>query len=157
MDRTRPEAAHAPGVRRLAGCPLVGPLPPHAHAREVDARAAQITTAEGRTARKTTAAPAPVSSARRSTTPADGRWGSPLAEWQGRSAARSIRPSTSFPGNHRCTATDSRGVADTAAGPAGAAALAGDAGPGVAGPSPSRDRRTGHTAAARDRSAARAA
>ena len=50
--RTRPEAAHAPGVCRLVGCPL-RPLLAQAHAREVDARAAQTTTVRDRTAWKT--------------------------------------------------------------------------------------------------------
>src|SRR3954463_1295763 len=73
----RPEAAHAPGVCLLAGHPLGGPLLALAHAREVDARAAQTTTAAGRTVRKTTAVPAPVSSAHcsRCSAAAGRRWG----------------------------------------------------------------------------------
>ncbi len=48
-----PEAGHEPGVCRLAGCPLAGSLLAQAHARDVDARAAQTTTGAGRTGRKT--------------------------------------------------------------------------------------------------------
>src|ERR1043166_7773229 len=99
----RPEAAHAPGVRRLVVDPLVGPLLALAHAREVDARAAQTTTAAGRTVWKTTAAQALLSSAHCShcwhcrhypTTKAAGRrWGSRWAASEGHPAGRpSIHP-----------------------------------------------------------------
>src|SRR5882757_4904109 len=140
MARTRPEAAHAPGVCRLAGCPLAGPLPPHAHACEVDARAAQITTVEGRTVRKTTVVPAPVSSAH-CLTAAGRRWGNRWVASEGRPAGPpKIRPSTDHRGSHRRTATDSQGAA-VAAGPAGAVGRADEA-------VRNTDPRTGRTAAA---------
>src|ERR1700676_271745 len=107
----RPETAHAPGVCRLAGCPLVGPLPPHAHAREVDARAAQTTTAEGRTATMPTivAAPAPVRSAR-CWTAAARRWGNRWEASEGRPAGPPrIRAPMDHRDSHRRTATGRRG------------------------------------------------
>ena len=86
--------------------------PRTAHAREVDARAAQTTTAAGRTVWKTTAAPAPVSSARCCSTAAGRRWGNRWAASEGRPAGPPrIRPSTDHPGSHRRTATDSQGAA----------------------------------------------
>src|SRR4051794_30559735 len=111
----RPEAAHAPGVCLLAGHPLGGPLLALAHAREVDARAAQTTTAAGRTVRKTTAVPAPVSSAHCSRCWAAAGGGGEIggAGWGGRRPAGPprIRPSKGHPGSHRRTATDSRDAA----------------------------------------------
>src|SRR3954453_7097658 len=108
----RPEAAHAPDVCRLAGCPL-RPLLAQAHARELHARAAQTTTAPGPTARMTTiaAVPAPGRSARCWT--AVGRMsGSRSAASEARLAVRrSSRPSTGHPDSRRRTAWDTRGVA----------------------------------------------
>src|SRR5829696_8218222 len=143
----RPEAAHAPGVCRLAGCPLAGPLLAKAHGRGLRARAAKITTAAGPTARKTTiaAAPEPGSSAHCSTA-AGRRWGNRWAASEGRPAGPPrTRPTTGHPGSHRHTATDSRGAGVVLAGAVGRR----DAGAAPeAGRSTGPDRRTGRTAVA---------
>src|SRR5947209_4237799 len=153
MARMRPEAAHAPGACRLAGFPRVGPLLALAHAREVDARAAQTTTEAGRTVRKTTAARALVSWARYSSCPRC--WTTAAAHTsESRSAAsgarsagrRSIHPSTDRLGSHRHTATGSwGGAAAAAAAPADEAVR-----------NTVQGRRTGRTAAARSAASVRA-
>src|SRR6185312_9684195 len=140
--RTRPEAAHAPGVCQLAVVPLVGPLLALAHAREVDARAAQTTTAAGRTVWKTTPARAPVSSENCSTA-AGRRSGNPWAASEGRCAGPRGTRWTDHLGSRRRTARDSQDAAVAAGGAARADGAA---------RSTVRDRRTGRTAAAAARS-----